>query len=95
MVPIPAPRPEASNTVGSWLGVVLEGMTPWGISSSTAGVFSWKFNDSFFDTTLQALTSLFLAGVNLTMSLLDHNLKQPHCLSKGEGFKFQLSQGSL
>lgn len=61
IVPIPAARPEASNTVGSWLGTVLEGMTPWRINSSTAGVFSWKFKNSFFDTTLQALTSLFFS----------------------------------
>lgn len=59
MVPIPAHRPEASNTVGSWLATELEGMTPWGINSSTAGVFSWKFKNSFFETTLQSLISLF------------------------------------
>lgn len=59
MVPIPAPRPEASNTVGSWLGTVLEGMTPWGMNSSTAGVFFWKFKNSLFEITLQALTSIF------------------------------------
>lgn len=59
MVPIPAPRSEASNTVGSWLGTVLEGMTPWGINFSTAGVFFWKFKNSLFETTLQAFTSIF------------------------------------
>lgn len=67
---------------------MLEGTAPQGINSSMAEVFPWKFKNSFFITYHpKALASLFLSGLNLTIPLLDHNPKQPHCC------KFQLSQG--